>query len=83
MATRVNVDWEESAHRIGRDIETLAGPGYKHSDEVIRRYAYRPEYRNTLDFFIGELESLASSTTRTRSARSSPATVREESESSA
>ncbi len=58
MATRVNVDWEESAHRIGRDIETLAGPGYKHSDEVIRRYAYTLEYRNTLDFFIGELESL-------------------------
>lgn len=58
MAARVSVDREESGRRIGRDIETLAGPGYTRSDEAIRRYAYTPEYRNTLDFFIGELESL-------------------------
>lgn len=54
----LTVDREKSAGRIERDIETLAGPDYTRSDEAIRRYAYTPEYRNTLDYFIGELEAL-------------------------
>lgn len=54
----LTVDREKSARRIERDIETLAGPDYTRSDEAIRRYAYTPEYRNTLDYFIGELERL-------------------------
>ncbi len=59
MATRqLTVDRERSTERIRRDIETLSGPRYTSSDEAIRRYAYTPEYRNTLDYFIRELESL-------------------------
>lgn len=53
-----SIDRAKSAERIGRDIETLAGPDYTRSDEAIRRYAYTPEYRNTLDYFIRELEAL-------------------------
>jgi len=52
----IPVDLERSARRIERDIETLAGPEYTRSEEAIRRYAYTPEYRNTLDYFIRELE---------------------------
>lgn len=48
----------DSASRIERDIETLAGPDYTVSDEAIRRYAYTDAYRRTLDYFKGELESL-------------------------
>jgi len=59
MATRsLTIDRRKSAGRIERDIETLAGPGYTRSSEAIRRYAYTPEYRNTLDYFARELESL-------------------------
>ena len=59
MATRpMTIDRTKSAQRIGRDIETLAGSEYTRSAEAIRRYAYTPEYRNTLDYFIGELEAL-------------------------
>lgn len=54
----LSIDRAASAARIERDIETLAGPDYTRSEEAIRRYAYTPEYRNTLDYFIGELESL-------------------------
>ncbi len=54
----LSIDRAKSAGRIERDIETLAGPGYTRSSEAIRRYAYTPEYRNTLDYFIGELEGL-------------------------
>ncbi len=54
----ITIDRAKSAERIGRDIETLAGPEYTRSEEAIRRYAYTPEYRNTLDYFIGELEAL-------------------------
>ena len=54
----LGIDRAESARRIGRDIETLAGPDFTRSEEAIRRYAYTPEYRNTLDYFIGELEKL-------------------------
>ena len=38
--------------------ETLAGPDYTRSDEAIRRYAYTPEYRATLDYFVRELEAI-------------------------
>ncbi len=59
MATRpMTIDRAKSTERIGCDIETLSGPDYTRSEEAIRRYAYTPEYRNTLDYFIGELESL-------------------------
>jgi hydantoinase/carbamoylase family amidase len=54
----LRIDRAKSAERIERDIETLAGPDYTRSSEAIRRYAYTPEYRNTLDYFIGELEAL-------------------------
>src|SRR5438477_468950 len=55
MAT---VERSRSAERIERDIETLAGADYTVSDEAIRRYAYTPVYRNTLDYFTRELEAL-------------------------
>jgi allantoate deiminase len=48
----------DSAERIDRDIETLAGPDYTLSDEATRRYAYTDVYRRTLDYFGRELESL-------------------------
>jgi hydantoinase/carbamoylase family amidase len=48
----------DSAERIERDIETLAGPDYTLSDEAIRRYAYKDVYRRTLDYFVRELEAL-------------------------
>jgi hydantoinase/carbamoylase family amidase len=52
------IDRERSASRIDRDIEHLAGPAFTRSDEAIRRYAYTPEYRNTLDWLTGELQEL-------------------------
>jgi allantoate deiminase len=48
----------DSAERIERDIETLAGPDYTLTDEAIRRYAYTDVYRRTLDYFVRELEAL-------------------------
>jgi allantoate deiminase len=54
----VGVDRERSAARIERDIEHLSGGAYTRSSEAIRRYAYTPEYRNTLDWFVHELESI-------------------------
>jgi hydantoinase/carbamoylase family amidase len=52
------IDRERSAARIARDIETLSGRAYTTTDEAIRRYAYTPEYRRTLDYFTGELRAL-------------------------
>ena len=52
------IDRARSAERIERDIEMLAGPDYTRSDEAIRRYAYTPEYRATLDYFVRELEAI-------------------------
>jgi hydantoinase/carbamoylase family amidase len=52
------IDRERSAARIERDIETLAGPRYTCSAEAIRRYAYTPEYRATLDYFTAALRDL-------------------------
>ncbi|MCL6437478.1 MAG: Zn-dependent hydrolase [Rubrobacteraceae bacterium] len=54
----ISIDRERSARRMERDIETLAGPDYTRSRKAIRRYAYTPEYRNTLDYFIKELEAV-------------------------
>ena len=45
------IDVARSAARIERDIEHLAGADYTLSSEAIRRYAYTPVYRNTLDYF--------------------------------
>jgi hydantoinase/carbamoylase family amidase len=53
-----SIDRERSAARIARDIETLSGRAYTTTDEAIRRYAYTPEYRRTLDYFTGELRAL-------------------------
>jgi allantoate deiminase len=52
------IDRARSAERIERDIETLAGSEYTRSEEAIRRYAYTPEYRATLDYFVRELEAI-------------------------
>ena len=52
------VDRERSAARIGREIETLSGPSFTTSSEAIRRYAYTPEYRRTLDHFAAALSEL-------------------------
>ena len=54
----VAVERNRSGERIGRDIATLSGPDYTLSSEAIRRYAYTPVYRNTLDFFTRALEEL-------------------------
>ncbi len=59
MNTRVAaIDRLQSAARIERDIETLAGPEFTLSGEAICRYAYTPVYRNTLDYFTRELRSI-------------------------
>ena len=52
------VDRARSADRIEQNIATLSGPDYTLSDEAIRRYAYTPPYRRTLDWFTHELEAL-------------------------
>jgi len=52
------IDREHSAARIERDIEHLATAAFTRSSEAIRRYAYTPEYRRTLDYFKGELERI-------------------------
>jgi hydantoinase/carbamoylase family amidase len=59
MATQaVAIDRAQSAERIERDIETLAGPRYTLSNEAIRRYAYTDVYRNALDYFSEALREL-------------------------
>lgn len=54
----LSIDRAKSAQRIERDIENLAGPDYTMVSDSIRRYAYTAVYRNTLDYFIQELETL-------------------------
>ncbi len=54
----VTVERNASSDRIERDIETLAGAEYTLSEEAIRRYAYTSVYRNTLDYFRRELETI-------------------------
>jgi len=51
-------DRERSAARIEQDIEHLATAPYTRSSDAIRRYAYTPEYRRTLDYFTAALEDL-------------------------
>ena len=58
MAVARVIDRERSAARIERDIEQLATAEYTLSSEAIRRYAYTPVYRNTLDYFARELERI-------------------------
>jgi hydantoinase/carbamoylase family amidase len=59
MATQaLAIDRAQSAERIDRDIETLAGARYTLSNEAIRRYAYTDVYRNTLDYFSEALQEL-------------------------
>jgi allantoate deiminase len=59
MATQaVAIDRAQSAERIERDIETLAGARYTLSTEAIRRYAYTDVYRNTLGYFSEALQEL-------------------------
>src|SRR4051794_29089238 len=52
------IDRTRSTERIARDIETLSGPDYTLSSEAIRRYAYTPVYRKTLDYFVRALDEL-------------------------
>lgn len=54
----LTIDREKTTARIGRDIETLSGPDHTRSDEAIRRYAYTPEYANTVAYFTRELEAI-------------------------
>jgi allantoate deiminase len=58
VADHVSIDRARSTERIERDIETLGGPDYTSSAEAIRRYAYTPGFRNTLDYFTGELRAI-------------------------
>jgi allantoate deiminase len=54
----VAIERSRSTDRIAHDIDTLSGPEYTLSSEAIRRYAYTPVYRNTLDYFTRELDAL-------------------------
>ena len=54
----VAIERSRSAERIAHDVETLSGADYTLSSEAIRRYAYTPVYRNTLDYFTRALEEL-------------------------
>jgi allantoate deiminase len=54
----VAIERSRSAERIAHDVETLSGADYTLSSEAIRRYAYTPVYRNTLDYFTRALEDL-------------------------
>jgi allantoate deiminase len=59
VSTRVAaIDRLQSAARIARDIETLAGSEFTLSTEAVCRYAYTREYRNTLDYFTAELRAI-------------------------
>jgi allantoate deiminase len=54
----VAIERSRSTERIANDIEALSGPDYTLSSEAIRRYAYTPVYRNTLDYFTRALDEL-------------------------
>lgn len=58
MTEHVAIDRARSAERIERHIETLAGPNFSRSQEALQRWSYIPEYRNTLDYFRREFESV-------------------------
>ncbi len=54
----LRIDREASARRIAEDVATLSTSRYTSSEEAIRRYAYTPEYRRTLDWFIDRFGEL-------------------------
>jgi allantoate deiminase len=54
----VAIERRRSTERIAHDVEVLSGPEYTLSSEAIRRYAYTPVYRKTLDYFTRALEKL-------------------------
>jgi allantoate deiminase len=54
----VAIERRRSTERIAHDVEVLSGPEYTLSSEAIRRYAYTPVYRKTLDYFTHALEKL-------------------------
>ena len=53
-----NIDRVKSTSRITADIEKLSGRDYTLTGDAIRRYAYTDVYRNTLDYFEGQLDEL-------------------------
>src|SRR5262249_4726984 len=54
----VAIERRRCTERIAHDVEVLSGPEYTLSNEAIRRYAYTPVYRNTVEYFIRALEEL-------------------------
>src|SRR5262249_16959039 len=54
----VAIERRRCTHRIPPHVEVLRGPEYTLSNEAIRRYAYTPVYRNTVEYFIRALEEL-------------------------
>jgi hydantoinase/carbamoylase family amidase len=52
------IDRQESARRIERDIEVLSGRPYTRSSGSISRYAYTPEYARTIGHFARQLRGL-------------------------
>ena len=72
----VTVERNASSNRIERDIETLAGAEYTLSEEAIRRYAYTDVYRNTLDYFKRDLQTIGFEVSEDPVGRSSRETAR-------
>ena len=56
--THLAIDRERSRQRIADAVAHLTGPAYTRSERAICRYAYTPEYRATLDWFIARLGEL-------------------------
>ncbi|MGI8439218.1 MAG: M20 family metallo-hydrolase [Thermoleophilaceae bacterium] len=56
--TPLRVDRAQSADRIERDVETLAGSAFTDSPTAICRYAYTDSYRRTVEYFADQLEEL-------------------------
>ncbi len=57
-ASHVSVDRVRSAERIATDVRTLAAAPFTSSPDAVRRYAYTPEYRRTLDYLSERLREL-------------------------
>lgn len=56
--TPLTIDREASARRIAEDVATLSTAPYTRSTTAIARYAYTPEYRRTVDWFIERFAEL-------------------------
>ncbi len=54
----ISIDLAKSAARMEQDVETLGGPQYTNSSDAISRYAYVPEFQNTTNYFVRELEAI-------------------------